>query len=1118
MNIEASFSSLAEILMNSAKDETGITFIESEKDESFLSYGKLYDKAAYVLFNLQKSGLKPGDELVFQFQYNKNFVITFWACILGKIIPVPITFGSSEEIMLKLANVWKLLNNPYLITDFTGFKDAIWSFEAYIDDSDIVSSIRDRTIYFEDVNVIYKKAGPIPSGLDDIAFIQYSSGSTGNPKGVINTHKGLIYNIYSLSEFFKITSKERILSWMPLTHDMGLILFHILPLFNSAHQYLIPPILFLSYPWLWMAKASDRKITITGSPNFGFKYYLDYYDEKTLFNRSLEYIKIIFNAAEPISFEICEQFVQTLAKYKLNRNTIRPAYGLAEATLGVSTIPLSDEFSEHFIHRDYLNVGDKVQFVDPQNKEAVSFVDLGIFPFTSSVKITDEAGKQLPDQTLGHIEITGPCVTGGYYNDPVTTSQMFSKDGWLDTGDLGYIYNQRLVIVGRSKEIIIINGQNYYPLDLERVAETLAGIEPGKITFTSVFNSKMHSEEVLGFVVFRQVSRDIKEFVSLAVELKIHFIDKLGIEVHQIIPVEKIPVTTSGKIQRLKLKKDYLEGKFAAVLEEIARLEEKITAPGKVSYKTDIKELVKEICGDRPGRETWDNFFKAGVDSLKAMSFAARIRRRFNVNIPIGIFFEKPTIEGIAQYIRNAEKSICNSIDPSEKKEYYAAAVGQKKLFVLSEMERIDLTLNIFGFVTLEGPLDKQRFEESFLALIKRQESLRTSFHTIEGEIVMKIHKTDDVDFAMEYVRLQESENQENELQEIITQSGTLFDLAQPPLLKLKLVKLAKDKHMMLLDIHHIIADDTSMRLLLNEVSALYKGEELPVLRMGYKDYAQWQQKFMESEEFKKLEDYWLKRFSRDIPLLDMLTDYKRPDMQTFEGEWIRFSLEEELVREIRRAAEDSRATLYMILLAALNILLSRYTGQEDITIASPVIGRDYEGLENIIGLFINLLPMRNFPKPHKTFSEFLGEVRENALTAYENQAFPFGNLVEKLGIQEDYSRNPLNDVELIMVHTDVSMLEIEGLRSIPYEYDMNTTMVDIILEVTELAEKLSFKLMYCTKLFKRETMERFINSFKEILAHVMEDKNILLEDIAIDTQLSEAKPVFKYNEGDFHF
>jgi hypothetical protein len=506
-----------------------------------------------------------------------------------------------------------------------------------------------------------------------------------------------------------------------------------------------------------------------------------------------------------------------------------------------------------------------------------------------------------------------------------------------------------------------------------------------------------------------------------------------------------------------------------------------------------------------------------GGDSLKAISIVTQINRKLNIKIPISVFFEKRTIKGIQEYLNSQKPSIDKTIEPTEKKQFYATTIGQKKLFILNQMEGVDVTSNNFIITTLKGELDRKRFEEVFLILIQRQESLRTSFHAVDGEIVMKINEMADIDFTIEYIEL--PNKPENELNDFIKNSSMPFDLSHPPLIKVTLVKLEEKRHLMLFDIHHIISDGVSLNLFFREFKALYRGEKLPGLKIQCKDFAEWQQKFLKSNECKSMENYWLKRFSGGGPLLEMPIDYPRPKIQSFQGETIRFYLEDQLIPKIKKLEEECGATLYMIVLAALNILLSIYTHQEDITIASPAVGRGHEQLENIVGLFINLIPMRNYPQSHKTFSDFLREVKENAMAAYENQDYPFGKLIEKLGIQKDYSRNPLNDFELVMIiNTDAPETGLNELQVIQSEYNGETVMVDIILNVIESAGKVSFSLMYCTTLFKRETMERLINSFKEILGTIAGNKDILLKDIEISTPVGDARSVFNMDVGEFDF
>lgn len=322
------FNTLANAIISNPCKQTGITFIASEKKEEFLSYYQLYNHAKILLFKLQAYGLKPGDELLFQFQSDKNFIITFWACILGKIVPVPLSFVKTGE--LKFFKVWEVLLNPYLITDYPGFNRFLMSLPG----SGITSKIKDKVIFFPDLQVNIHQASPVEIKPGDISFIQFSSGSTGNPKGVINTHHSLMNNIREMTAAIKIADSDRFLSWMPLTHDLGLILFHLLALVNNKPQILLSTNLFIRRPSQWMLKASDHKATILGSPNFGYRHFLNNFNEDALANCSLESVKAIINGGEPISSQLCREFSEKMSKYSLKKKCYSPGLRACRIYIG----------------------------------------------------------------------------------------------------------------------------------------------------------------------------------------------------------------------------------------------------------------------------------------------------------------------------------------------------------------------------------------------------------------------------------------------------------------------------------------------------------------------------------------------------------------------------------------------------------------------------------------------------------------------------------------------------------------------------------------------------------------------------------------------------------------
>lgn len=305
------------------------------------------------------------------------------------------------------------------------------------------------------------------------------------------------------------------------------------------------------------------------------------------------------------------------------------------------------------------------------------------------------------------------------------------------------------------------------------------------------------------------------------------------------------------------------------------------------------------------------------------------------------------------------------------------------------------------------------------------------------------------------------------------------------------------------------------MGILIRDMVSFYGGKELPPLPIQYKDFSHWFNSPEGQETIAGQEAYWLGQFKGKLPVSTMYTDYPRPPIQSFTGDNITFSMGEELTLKIKQLMTETGTTLFMVLLAGLNILLSAYTGQEDIVVGAPIAGRMRADFEDIIALFINALPTRNFPQKNKAFSRFLAEVKENTINAYENQLYPFAVLLEKLNIQKDLSRNPLFDVELVVLNMEIPTLEIEGLRFTPYDYKWGVSQLDIDLYVSENEKDIWVNLFYCTEIFKKETIEGFIVFFKEILSTVSDNKEIKLQDIRMPHNLTAAQSSDIKGDGD---
>ncbi|AEY65546.1 condensation domain-containing protein [Clostridium sp. BNL1100] len=539
--------------------------------------------------------------------------------------------------------------------------------------------------------------------------------------------------------------------------------------------------------------------------------------------------------------------------------------------------------------------------------------------------------------------------------------------------------------------------------------------------------------------------------------------------------------------------------------EEKSSTDIKLTGSENGEY-TQTQILLGQIWGTVLGYKEIDineDFYELGGDSIIAANIANRTAKQIDASLSVADILAFTTIQELSDYIDKELKKqistpkISKFIEPVEEKDYYPASSAQKRLYVLGQLKGIETCYNMPGVMIIEGKLNKARFEDAFKTLVQRHETLKTSFQTVNCEIVQVVHK--DTQFNVKYSELDDFTGTEEEIVRGLMHSFVKpFDLETAPLLRVEIVKIDENRHIMMFDMHHIISDGTSMAILVKEIIDLYDGRQLPELRIQYKDFADWQNRLLQSQEIKKQEEYWVKRFEGEIPLLQMPTDYSRPNAKSFEGDRYNFVLGEELTSAVNRLAKESGTTLYMVLMAAYNILLSKYSGQTDIIVGSPIAGRQNADLENIIGMFVNALPIRNLIEYDKSFIEFLYNVRDTSLRAYENQDYQFEMLVEKLNLQVKPGRNPIFDVAFVLQNMKMPQMSVKGLNFKPYMDDSKSSKADFTLMATEEGETISYVFEYCTKLFKPETIERLSKDFIKIIKIVTDNRQIKIKDIEL--------------------
>lgn len=702
-------NTLTELFLDQRHENSkGITFVINKSEEIYRSYEDIFGKSLLILGYLQSKGLKAKDKLVFQLEDNFDFIHVFWACILGGINPVPIVAEEKDEHRRKLYNVLRILKNGYVI----GKEKAIDNLRIFAEQEDYdYDSLKNNYLNVEDAFIYSGAIGNIHEAKpDDIAFIQFSSGSTGMPKGVILTHNNLIINLDAIIVGAEFNPNDVFVSWMPLTHDMGLIGCHLATTAANMAQCTMDIKLFVMRPTVWLEKITEHKATLLSSPNFGLKYSLSAMERSQKKNYDFSSVRLIFNGAEPISVKVCDEFLDKMSVFGLKSSVMFPVYGMAEASVAVSFPKLHEgQINKIVIDRNSLLVGDKVKYLTEENGENAScYVDEGYPVKNCELRICDNDDNVLPASTLGIIQIRGGNVSAGYYNNDEANVETRTSDGWFRTGDIGFICNDRIVVIGRSQDMVIVNGQNYFSNDLERIACEVEKVELNKVVVTSVIDSDTETEKIIVFIVHKT---DTKKFVPIIKKIREHFAKSIGISIDYVVPVRQISKTSSGKLMRFTLKVKFEKGAYQEVIEQCNTLirEERLMEQSEqdkemieqvnkqVFNNLEVESEILSICQEISPELNLglnDNFFEYGINSLVLNQIAARLDDRYPNKIKIEDFFQYSSVKKLSNYICEIKDLSHYAIDQNKNKKV--------KYDVNSHIAIIGMAVNVPGAANIE--------------------------------------------------------------------------------------------------------------------------------------------------------------------------------------------------------------------------------------------------------------------------------------------------------------------------------------------------------------------------------------------------------------------------------
>ena len=537
---------LKELLQRTAQHSTqSIIYIQSDGSEKVQSYGELWQDAQRILAGFRKLGLKPQDKVIFQLEDNQDFLCAFWGCVLGGFVPVPISIAPTYElantIASKLQNTWQMLGKPLVLTN-ASLASNIDDLSKFLNLENFqVATIEKLREYDADFN--WHQSQP-----EDLAILFLTSGSTGIPKCVMLNHRNLLSMSAGTILMNDFSSQDSTLNWMPLDHVGALVFLSIMAVDLGCQQIHVPTNLIVQNPLLWLDLIDLHKATISWAPNFAFSLICDRAFEINQKHWDLSSMQFLVNAGEAIQANIARNFLKLLHRHGLHGNAIHPAFGMCETCSGITW---SDSFSLE------------------SSSDDTSFVELGLPIAGASLRIVDENEQIVTEGTIGSLQVKGASVTSGYYQNPQANQEVFTPDGWFNTGDLGFLSQGRLTITGRQKDVIIINGLNYYCHEIEAAVEEVKGVEVSYTAACAVRQLGINTDKLAIF--FNTSLSDDGNLVNLLKEIRTSVVNKVGINPDYLIPVnqEIIPKTAIGKIQRSQLSQRFKTGEFQSLIKRI---------------------------------------------------------------------------------------------------------------------------------------------------------------------------------------------------------------------------------------------------------------------------------------------------------------------------------------------------------------------------------------------------------------------------------------------------------------------------------------------------------------------------------------------------------------------
>lgn len=1117
---------LLEVLNEIQPNDTAYQFYtDSKLNSQTIDYHSLRLKAITIAAALKAQGMNQGDRALLIYPPGLDLIAAYYGCLYAGVISVPVYPPMNPKLVAKL-NYIVGDSKPSALLATGSFKEQVASMS-----STFPSKL--AILFTDEIESIAISSDLPEINRNTLAFLQYTSGSTSQPKGVMVSHGNLLHNIRLIAEAYNFEMLQNFVSWLPPYHDMGLISGILSPLIKGMPALLMSPLAFLKDPLMWLKVISQHEDVMSGAPNFAFNYCIARINDQQKAELDLSSWRVCYNGAEPIRKATLEHFVAAFQKCGLQKKAIYPSYGMAEATLYVSA---NNEFDKH----EFVEISTEalrnnfISFEINNPTDCSTITSCG--KMSQEVKIVNpDSLEDLPENSIGEIWVNSGSVCLGYWNKPELTETVFhaqianatDEKRYLRTGDLGFIHDNQLYVTGRIKDLIIVHGKNYYPQDIEYIVEHSHPMI--RKSCSIAFSVEVKNEERLVIVCETEKNEHPSEWQIIIDAICDALAQETELVAYSIVFLSShsLPKTTSGKVQRQPCKKAWLEGKLNSTYSWNAPFfnDEEEQPVQSVSIDSEADELTEWILAwisrhNHQARATLSAnrpFIEYGLDSIAIIHFVHDLNEYTGLVVDPGLVWEYQSPDKLAEYINSNQdklpKLANTEIIPADT---IRLSPGQERLWFMQQLEPQSTAFNIGCAFKLQGDIDVKQFEESCRSVINKHQVLNTAVPIIEGRPVPVIQKEmNDVFLSTRLTDVQPA------IIEGILATETMkpYDLSEGSLFRLRLYRLNDNESIFLIAAHHIVCDGWSVSVFMRDLLHHYekKTDHLASQNIQYYDFSNWQHQQLKSAANNEVLSYWKNYLENTPTYLPLPLDNQRTPDLLASIKTHQFSLPEGLAVEVDKFSQNEGITPFILFFTAFELLLSHYSNQKDLVIGIPVNGRTHTGTRNVIGFFVNTLPIRVMVDSDEQIDHLLQKNKATLNACYQHQNIPLMQLLSQLDIERDLSHEPLFQVLFVMQNMYPETLHGEKLNGKLQWTESGRLSYDLTLEVvpktSESGQDYQLSIKYNEHLFNLSTIVNMTGHLNSLISGIVKKKSPNALQIPMITDDEKDKILRRWNE-----